>query len=58
MKKNAKTIYFIVGIPLLILPAISFTLVFLSFKGAGEYIKKAKAAKKVENQMGYKAGQA
>ena len=41
----------IVGIPFLILPAISFTLVFLSFKGVGEYIKKAKAAKKVENQM-------
>lgn len=58
MKKNIKTIYFIVGlliflgekllpifvlsivgIPLLILPAISFTLAFLSFKGAGEYLK-------------------
>ena len=33
MKKGVKITYFIVGIPLLILPAINFTLVFLSVKG-------------------------
>ncbi len=33
MKKSIKITYLIVGIPLVILPAASFTLTFLSIKG-------------------------